>query len=259
MINKIIVFCILVCISPNLWGAYITQDTVGGCGYGYINIDNNNHSNMFASFTINKHTCINGEFLPADIDGCRSCPTGFVCAGGTYSFNKNKSQGIYMGRFFTQSLNNSCVKDLIGIDTNNHSIIFAHFTPNTHTCSVGYYLPANIDECVICPANSICIGGTYSFNETTDQGIVPCTSDTYSPTGSTVCYPHILHVGNDNVYLRSNKLTTPSLNIKIGNDVFYANMTTIPTKMNKDSAHYLRVQWDNNDYYVCDDTTHQSE
>ena len=132
----------------------------------------------------------------------------------------------------------------------------ASFIPNTHTCTPGYYLPANIDECTICPNDNYCVGGTYTFNETTSQGIEACSGNTpYAPTGSAICYEHILHVGEDTVYLKSDKLTTPSLNIGMDDGIFYANMTTEPTLMNKDSEHYLKLEFNNTVYYVCDDTT----
>ena len=121
-------------------------------------------------------------------------------------------------------------------------------------CSAGYYLPANANACSICPINNICSGGTYTPGAN-NQGITACASGTFAPTGSTVCYPHLFHVGNDKIYMNSTKQTTPSLNFRIGNDVFFINMTTTRTKMNKDSDHYFHVDWGNNHYYVCDDTT----
>ena len=118
---------------------------------------------------------------------------------------------------------------------------------------------SNFASCkgVDCMKGKVCTdtdAGYYSPEGATTQ--TACASGTYSPTGSAVCYPHILHVGDSNVYLKSIKQTTPSLNIKIGNDIFYANMTTTQTKMNKDSTHYFRAKTaDNIYYYICDDTT----
>ena len=141
------------------------------------------------------------------------------------------------------------------VDTSAH--LTAIFEPNSHDCSSGYYLPANIDACSQCPANSYCGGGTYNFNETTDQGIQSCNGG-FSPAGSSSinsCYPHIMHVGNDVVYLKSTSRTIPSLNVQIGNEIFYANMETTQTYMSSDSPHYFRIQSGNNNYWVCDDTT----
>ena len=253
-------FLTLIFVTQNLWADYIIQNISDSCEGRNLIIDNNNHSNVFAFFIPSEYTCANGEFLPANIDECRACPLGRTCTGGTFYFDENVSQGISVDQRFTESQNNSCVKDLININTNNHSVLFARFTPNQYTCSAGYYLPANAIACVQCPANSFCAGGTFTYNETTDQGIVACSSGTFAPSGSAVCYPHILHVGDSNVYLKSTKQTTPSLNIKIGNDVFYANMTTVRTRMSKDSSHYLHVKTaDNVHYYVCDDTTYTAE
>ena len=38
--------------------------------------------------------CESGEFLPANSVQCVSCPDGYTCAGGTYSYNPTLAQGI---------------------------------------------------------------------------------------------------------------------------------------------------------------------
>ena len=204
---------------------------------------------MFTVFTINQYTCPAGEFLPAYTLGCRACPVGYVCNGGTYDFNDNISQGaIKQSGYINNNLSNLC-------STNAAHELFAVMTPNEHTCSPGYYLPANVDSCTICPADNYCVGGTYTFNETNDQGIEQCTSG-HAPAGSTICYEHILHIGDDVIYLKSTKLTTPSLNIGMDDGIFYANMTTTPTPMNAGTERYLKIEYDGVIYYVCDDSTY---
>lgn len=204
-------------------------------------------TDYYALYAPNSYACASGQFLPADAIACVACPNGFTCDGGTFNFNENYFQGLSFDSVLGTSANNLCA-------ANFPYALVAQYEPNEHTCNAGYYLPANVDECTQCPTNSICSGGTYTFNETTDQGIQSCTSGTFAPTGSSVCYPHIMHVGNDVMYMKSTKQTTPSLNIKIGNDIFYINMTTNRTKTNKDSARYFHVDWGDNHYYVCDDT-----
>lgn len=207
-----------------------------------------------ATFSPNQYQCNAGYYVPANNDGCVICPEYYNCNGGTFVFNENIDQGNKYKEIITQNITNGCRTDFVR-STNNTAIIRPVFTPNIHTCTPGYYLPANVDECRPCPINNKCIGGTYSFNETTPQGIEQCENGTFAPTGSTVCYPHILHIENNNIYLKQTKQTTPSLNIRVGNDIFYANMTTIETVMNKDSTQHLKVRYNDTDYYVCDDTT----
>ena len=204
-------------------------------------------SDYYATYEKDSFTCSSGQYLPADGLACATCPTGFTCNGGTFDFDSDSFQGLDFSAIPTTQMNNVCA-------INFPNGLFAVYEPNSYACNPGYYLPADAIACVQCPLNNACVGGTYTFNERISQGIQSCASGTFSPTGSSVCYPHILHVGDSNVYLKSTKQTTPSLNIRIGNDVFYANMTTVRTRMNKDSSHYFHVQWDNNDYYVCDDT-----
>ena len=241
--RKIIFVLLLIILNANFaFAEIVSQNTQNGCNF----VDAS--TRLVAVFETNEYTCASGEFLPANTLGCVACPSGYTCDGGTFQFNEYFAQGIVYDHLATSNINYGCSYGVGGK-------MAAVFEPNSHECSSGYYLPANVDACTICPTNNICSGGTYSFNETTDQGIQSCASGTFAPTGSAVCYPHILHVGDSNVYLKSTKQTTPSLNFRIGNDIFYANMTTTRTRMNKDSTHYFHAQWADNHYYICDDTT----
>lgn len=243
--HKKLLFLVFVMLGINYAVAEtFAQNTPNACNF----IANSVY--FIAEYEPIEYTCNAGYYLPANHEGCVQCPSIYTCAGGTFSFNKKVSQGIiYSDGVINQNISNMCAVNL-------PRRLAASFEPNAHTCGAGYYLPAGVDACTLCTVNNICAGGTYSFNETISQGIQSCASGTFAPTGSTVCYPHILHVGNDNIYLKSTKQTTPSLNIRIGNDIFYANMTTTRTRMNKDSTHYFHAKTaDNVHYYICDDTT----
>ena len=253
---KIILLLSLLITQP-VFAEYITNDIINGCNTETLH-DINNITNMFPVFSAHKHTCNSNEFLPAYTDGCRTCPVGYTCNGGTYAFNETMAQGITEKRLLNESITYGCSNNLLHPNNNNITNMIPIWTANQHTCAPGYYLPVNIDECTICPQNNKCIGGTYAFNETNDQGIEQCTNPTpFAPTGSVdTCYPHILHIGEDVVYLKSTKLTTPSLNIGMNDGIFYANMTTTPTPMNNATERYLKIEYDGVIYYVCDDTTY---
>ncbi|MBP5364085.1 MAG: hypothetical protein J6Y49_01915, partial [Alphaproteobacteria bacterium] len=59
-----------------------------------------------------------------------------------------------------------------------------------------------------------------------------------------------LHAGNSVVYLRSNKVTTPSLHVKIGGTTFYGNMST-------QTIGSMRVKRNGQTYSVYDDITEE--
>ena len=78
-----------------------------------------------------------------------------------------------------------------------------------NTCvgvGAGYYSAANILTRNQCPTGLTTIGYGAGADEVTDCG-------------------RILHFGDDKLYLRSGKKTTPSLNVKIGDTTYYGNMT----------------------------------
>ena len=206
-------------------------------------------TNIYAVYDRNQYDCSFGYYLPANGITCESCPNGSTCFGGRFSFNENLFQGIYVQNLPDATVNNICAG-------NFPARLTAIYTPNEHTCPVGQYMPANTDGCVACPADSYCAGGTYTFNETVTQGIESCPNSLYSPVGSSSVAQcgRILHVGDNVVYLRSVKQTTPSLNVQIGNDIFYGNMTTADVQMNINTERKLKVRFNDTTYSIYDDT-----
>ena len=213
---------------------------------------------IYAFFSPKTFNCSNSQFLPANSESCANCPNGYSCTGGELTFNEHKSSGMDLTQKITNAANNVC-------SANFPSELYATWTPKTITCDAGKYLPENSEVCISCSMGNKCPGGTYSFNETNDQGIEPCTSSTpHAPAGSSACYPHIMHLSNerpnDVIYLKSTATTSPALNIDMNNDGIadvFANMTTTQTPMTSISEHYLKIMVNGVLYYVCDDSSCQ--
>ena len=235
---------LLIILNANLAFAYHTEDIQNGCGT-YAD-------KMWSAFEPYEYTCDAGEFLPADTLGCRTCPTDAICSGGTYSFNDNEYQGVTISAtYITHNLTNMC--------SVGYADFGAKFEINTYTCDAGYYLPADALDCVLCPANSYCGGGTYTFNETVTQGIVSCGAGLYTPAGMSSANQcgRILHIGENVVYLHSTKKTTPALHVDIDNDGvadYFGNMTTLDVPMTRGTERKLKLQYDGVTYSVYDDS-----
>jgi hypothetical protein len=210
-----------------------------------------------AIYDANSYTCQSGEFLPANTLGCQSCPTGMSCSGGTFDFNPDNFQGLTINNISTTTLNNMCADNMF-------NKLRASYEPNQYTCNPGYYLPANAIACVICPVDSYCVGGTYTFNETVPQGIVSCGAGLFAPSGmssSNQC-GRILHIGDNVVYLHSVKKTTPALHVDIDQDGtadYFGNMTTLDVPMTRGTERKLKLQYDGVTYSVYDDSVDLSE
>jgi len=243
--NRLGFFIISILYVQTTYADLYTSNTINGCNFA------NNTEYLSALFIPNEYTCANGYYLPANSTICATCLSGHQCNGGTYTFDENIDQGIVYIPIFMENVTNGCNVGLIADD-----FLYAQFTPNEHTCPIGQYMPANYDGCVACPADSYCAGGTYTFNETVTQGIESCPNNWYSPAGSSSVAQcgRILHVGDSVVYLRSVKQTTPSLNVQIGDDIFYGNMTTADVPMNINTERKLKVSYDDTTYSVYDDT-----
>gem|GEM_PF-1904010 len=93
----------------------------------------------------------------------------------------------------------------------------------------GYYSAADVLTRSQCPTGLTTIGYGAGADEVTDCG-------------------RILHFGDDKLYLRSGKKTTPSLNVKIGDTTYYGNMTAGTGKGK------LRLKSGSTTYSVHDDS-----
>ena len=153
---KKLFFLSLMFVSVPGW-AYMMNDVPNMCVFGAFD--------AVAVFERNTYTCNAGYYLPANTDGCRVCPNGAVCSGGTFEFNETVPQGIKHTAPFTQTQANLC------------SAQYDFFVPvfeeiTSATCASGQYLPKNTLTCASCPNGYTCGGGTYNLDENNDQGIV---------------------------------------------------------------------------------------
>lgn len=81
--------------------AYITETVPNACG--------TIQHKLYAHYTPYSYTCDAGYFLPANTLGCRACPSGYTCNGGTFNFNETESQGAVKNtNTTTQTATNSC-------------------------------------------------------------------------------------------------------------------------------------------------------
>lgn len=219
---------------------------------------NTNIDDYYALYEIDSYTCNYGQYLPANTLGCVSCPTGFTCPGGTFEFNPDIFQGLDITSIPTNTLNNICAN-------NFPDNLIAIYEPNQHTCAQGYYLPANIAECTKCLNDNYCPGGTYTFNETVDQGITQCPSaHPFAPAGmwtATQC-GRILHIGDNIIYLHQSPAnpTEHRLYVRVNDTVYSVNLTQKQDdpddiKMSAGANRSLHIMFNDIEYLAHDDST----
>ena len=142
------------------------------------------------------------------------------------------------------------------------------FERDSYTCAPGYYLPADGVECVACLEDHYCVGsaaspdatnGKFAYDESVARGISDCPNSLYAPAGmsdANAC-GRILHVGDQIVYLRRDKKTTPAINVDVDNDGvvdFYGSLTAQDVPMHAGTQRSLKVRYNNTTYSVYDDT-----
>ena len=158
------------------------------------------------------------------------------CTGNTYSAGGTATSCTSCNRDYTIS----------GTALTNHDSA----SDCKITCSGGEYVPTAGDGCVNVGVGYWGAGGTVS--QTSTLGRNACASG-LTTIGSGLGADEagdcgrVLNVGDEKIYLRSTKKTTPSLNISINGDVFYGNMSTA-TKGS------LRINSGGTTYSVYDDS-----
>ena len=154
-----------------------------------------------------------------------------------------------------KTYDNAAIYGNMGIYSGSVDAI-AQYVDSEFTCARGEYLPHGSEECATCPENSYCPGGEYVYSDESDGGITACDSGLFAPAGmweSAQC-GHILHVGENVVYLRASPRTTQSLGFQFNDGVFYANMTTMSVPMNVGTELQLKVGNSETSWSIYDDT-----
>ena len=88
---------------------------------------------------------------------------------GAYSGSVNMVP-VYQKISTNTSFTGACTIGNLGVSSGTVNAI-PLFDRASYTCAAGYYLPADAIECVACLPGATCAGGTYTFNETSDQGL----------------------------------------------------------------------------------------
>ncbi|MBO4672068.1 MAG: hypothetical protein J5608_00250 [Alphaproteobacteria bacterium] len=161
-----------------------------------------------------------------------------------------KADNVFSGWCSDAGLTDCAMSYTIPIYTTTPQTIYAKFTPISGTmCSGGYYrnngscVPVgagywsayNSDTRTQCPAGTTTIGYGVGADQATDCG-------------------YELHIGANTIYLRQDRQTTRTLNVQIGNTIYYANMSTANIKMSDNVDNYLKVNVGGTVYSVYDDS-----
>ena len=256
--KKIFISLLLVSTVQPAWANLFTNDTPNACDASVIYPTDDNTANLRALFERDKNVNINLLNQPNVPNACYQSLLSADGNNATMHALFERDESVNFNVLNQSNIVGGCNQSLL-YPNGEDSTMRALFEPKTYDCDVGYYLPANTDGCTICPENSYCSGGTYTFNETENQGITSCPDGLFAPNGmwqESQC-GRILHLGDEIVYLRSEKVTTPSLNIDVDGDGtpdFFGNMTTANVYMHNGSNRQLNIQFNNQTYSVYDDT-----
>ena len=157
--------------------------------------DKTSNTTLYAHWTANTYTIVLFKN-----DGTIASTTTSVTFGGQIPASvtvPTRTGYNFKGYYTTESAAGVQYYDNTGarVYTNKWAIasgtnLYAHWTPIEYTCGGGDYLPAKATSCADCLSGHYCPGGTYSFNETSDQGIGVCpigTFDTHTMDSCTPC------------------------------------------------------------------------
>ena len=167
-----------------------------------------------------------------------ACTGTSVCATNTYSSAK-------------ASACTACATAQGYTNSGNTAAAHAELASCKATCSGGQYVATAGAGCVNVGTGYYGAGGTVGQNATLARNQCPVglTTIGYGAGADEAgdC-GRVMHMGENKLYLRSTKKTTPSLNVKVGDTTYYGNMTSGTTKGK------LRVKSGATTYSVHDDS-----
>ena len=168
-----------------------------------------------------------------------ACTGTAVCATNTYS---DARASVCIACNTTNGYKN------IGTDKSAHAGIASCKV----YCSDGEYVPVAGDGCVDVGVGYWGVGGGVAQNATLARNACASGLTTIGfglGANEAGDCGRVLNVGDEKIYLRSTKKTTPSLNISINGDVFYGNMSTATS-----GGSSLRINSGGATYRVYDDS-----
>jgi len=229
------------------------------CDTGYSLSYNANNEPVCSA---NSVTCDPGEYLPHGTTVCVDCIAGNYCPGGTFTFNENLDQTITVCP--TNTYSDAAAATCTACATANgytnsgpNASDHAYVSSCKATCGAGQCVRTAGAACVNVGVGGWATGGVVAQGSTS-------TCNTCAAGLTTIGYGaganeandcgHILHIGANRVYLRANRKTERTLNVKIGNDIFYGNMCPAEINMSDGINHSLKIQYNNTVYSVYDDS-----
>ena len=229
------------------------------CDSGYDLSYNANNEPVCSLVAI---TCSAGYYLAAGDTTCSECIAGNYCPGGTFMFNENLDQTITVCPTNTYSnvaaaVCTACATVNGYTNSGPNASDHAYVSSCKTTCSAGQCVRTAGAACVNVGAGGWATGGVVSQGETLTCGACPVGTTTIGygagADEASDC-GRVLHVGENHVYLRGNRKTDRTLNVKIGNDTYYGNMCPVDINMSDGINHYLKIKLGNTVYSVYDDS-----
>ena len=237
----------------------ITYYANWSCDTGYTLTYDANNQPVCSADAI---TCPATQYLPANATTCVDCTAGNYCPGGSFTFNETTVQGIYVCATNTYSNNvaSACTACATANGyTNSGSTAADHAYESSckTTCSAGQCVATARAACANVGVGGWATGGVVSQGST-----LACNA---CPTGlTTIGYGtgadeaddcgRVLHLGENHMYLRGASKTNPSLHVKVGDTVFYGNMSTSLKNMSDNINKKLRLKYNDTTYSVYDDS-----
>ena len=210
---------------------------------------------------------------------CWCKPTTWVTAGGNevtlsgeyvydYDGVSNSACGNVCARYCAEDLRsnkNSVRTNLFGTLTETPAHCELDPDVTLVSCPAGQYgipdseVGANNEHCADCPQNHYCPGVEFIIPTDQEHGKFQCPTGMVSPVGTKEIGScgRVLHIGENALYLRSVRKTTPSLNVDVDLDGvadFFGNVVTTNVPMTNGTSRHLKLQYNNQVYYVYDDT-----